>query len=61
MSTKLLVLQSGKLIFEYEMKVKTEDNSLFAEAQRALAEFRRLNPTVSLFDPEISIRFEKAE
>ena len=36
-----------------------EDTNLPAQANIALAVFHRLNPTVSLFDPEISVRFEK--
>ena len=59
MSAKLLVLRNGKPLFEYFLRADDEDTSLPAQANIALAAFRRLNPTVSLFDPEISVRFEK--
>ena len=61
MSTKLVVLRNGQPLFEYLFKAQEENASFVADTNIALAVFRRLNPTVSLSDPEITISFEKSE
>jgi hypothetical protein len=60
-STKLLVLRYGRPLFEYWIKANEEDGSLVAEAHTALALFRRLNPSIGLLDPKISIKFERCK
>jgi hypothetical protein len=60
-STKLLVLRYGRPLFEYWIKANEEDGSLVAEAHAALALFRRLNPSIGLLDPKISIKFERCK
>jgi hypothetical protein len=52
-SANLVVLRNGQPIFEYSIKAEEDGPDLVAEAKVALAVFQRLNPTVSLFNPEI--------
>jgi hypothetical protein len=59
MNTKLVVLRSGKPLFEYPIELNA-DVGLAVGATMALSEFHRLNPTISLLDPEISIRFKNS-
>jgi hypothetical protein len=59
MKTKLVVLRNGKPLFEYPIELDG-DAGLAVGATMALSEFRRLSPTISLLDPEISIRFENS-
>jgi hypothetical protein len=59
MNTKLVVLRNGKPLFEYPIELDA-DVGLAVGATMALSEFRRFNPTISLLDPEISIRFENS-
>jgi hypothetical protein len=61
MRINLVVLRNGQLLFEYEMKAHEEGDALVAEAKLALDVFQHLNPTVSLFNPEVSISFQKGE
>ena len=59
MNTKLVVLRNGKTLFEYPIELNA-DVGLAVGATMALSEFHRLNPTISLLDPEISIRFKNS-
>jgi hypothetical protein len=59
MNTKLVVLRNGELLFEYPIELDA-DVGLAVGATMALSEFHRLNPTISLLDPEISIRFKNS-
>jgi hypothetical protein len=59
MSTKLVVLRNGQRLFEYELQAGEE--KLPGQTSLALAVFRCFNPTVNLFDPEISVKFEKVD
>jgi hypothetical protein len=59
MNTKLVVLRNGKPLFEYPIELDA-DVGLAVGATMALSEFHRLNPTISLLDPEISIRFKNS-
>ena len=59
MNTKLVVLRNGEPLFEYPIELDA-DVGLAVGATMALSEFRRLNPTISLLDPEISIRFKNS-
>jgi hypothetical protein len=59
MNTKLVVLRNGKPLFEYPIDLNA-DVGLAVGATMALSEFHRLNPTISLLDPEISIRFKNS-
>jgi hypothetical protein len=59
MNTNLVVLRNGEPLFEYPIDLDA-DVGLAVGATMALSEFHRLNPTISLLDPEISIRFENS-
>src|SRR5262245_35951243 len=59
MNTKLVVLRNGEPLFEYPIELDA-DVGLAVGATMALSEFHRLNPTISLLDPEISIRFKNS-
>jgi hypothetical protein len=59
MSTKLVVLRNGEPLFDYPIELDA-DVGLAVGATMALSEFHRLNPTISLLDPEISIRFKSS-
>jgi len=59
MNTKLVVLRNGKPLFEYPIELDA-DVGLAVGATMALSEFHRVNPTISLLDPEISIRFKNS-
>ena len=61
MNTNLVILRNGQPLFEYAIKAQQEGSGLVNQAKLALAVFRHLNPTVSLFDPDILIRFEETE
>jgi len=54
-----MVLRLGRPLFEYWITANEEDGSLVAQARTALALFSRLNPSIGLFDPKISIKFER--
>jgi hypothetical protein len=59
MNTKLVVLRNGKPLFEYPIELDA-DVGLAVGVTMALSEFHRLNPTISLLDPKISIRFKNS-
>jgi hypothetical protein len=59
MNTKLVVLRNGRPLFEYPIELDA-DVGLAVGATMALSEFHRLHPTISLLDPEISIRFKNS-
>ncbi len=59
MNTKLVVLRNGEPLFESPIELDA-DVGLAVGATMALSEFHRLNPTISLLDPEISIRFKNS-
>ena len=59
MSTKLVVLRNGRPLFDYPIELDA-DVGLAVGATMALSEFHRLHPTISLLDPEISIRFKNS-
>jgi hypothetical protein len=59
MNTKLVVLRNGEPLFEFPIELDA-DVGLAVGVTMALSEFHRLNPTISLLDPEISIRFKNS-
>jgi hypothetical protein len=59
MNTKLVVLRNGEPLFEFPIELDA-DVGLAVGLTMALSEFHRLNPTISLLDPEISIRFKNS-
>src|SRR4029434_3927134 len=59
MNTKLVVLRNGEPLFESPIELDA-DVGLAVGATMALSEFHRLHPTISLLNPEISIRFKNS-
>ena len=59
MNTKLVILWNDRPLFEYPIELDA-DVGLAVGATMALSEFHRLHPTITLLNPEISIRFKNS-
>ena len=58
MRMKIVVRREGVQIFEYPVE-PDGNGKLVAGMRIAFREFQRLNPTVNLADPRISVKFHR--